>query len=339
MIHYILFKKYLKTPHDKVFKEMNSEIDLCCIQLNKNEDFITRGHCISSEGEQFHYILALDGHGDTSRQMMPYIRGLDFDDILSNNVCPATRLNEIINEGERFHIRSGCTFACAKIFENRVEAITVGDSNVYIYVNNELIYLSPDHNINNKEEIQRLEEAGITFKTQYDQTFKLLSATSLEPDITQSLHFLSPTPYLEPETGCELFIAMTQTLGHHGITGLKPATKTIMIQPTDKVDVIVATDGVWDIIDPELIAEDKTMLLHNSAKDIATEAVNRWKQGWNYIYNGISYTNTEFGSSGWDDVSVGIFRKKSIITRRDDVAVEDILLVSNPLALFEEHII
>jgi serine/threonine protein phosphatase PrpC len=309
---------------------MNSEIDYCCIQLNKNEDFITRGQCVSEEGESFQYIIVLDGHGDITRQMMPYVRGLDFDSIMCHK-CPATYLNDLLNEGNRFHIRAGCTFACAKIFDNRVESITVGDSNVYIYVNNELVYLSPDHNITNSEEIQRLEEAGITYKTQDDQTFKLISPTSLAPDMSQSIHFLTPTPYIEPDTGCELFIAMTQTLGHHGITGLKPYRKTILFQDTDKVDVIVATDGVWDIIDPELIAEDKTMILQASAKDIAKEAANRWRQGWNYIYNGHTYPNTEFGPVGWDDISVGVYRKGRNEELFIAAAVQTVCLTSNPI--------
>jgi len=289
--------------------------------MNKNEDFITKGHCVPIEGEEFDYILVLDGHGDVLKQLMAYIRELDFDEIMtasaSANECTATYLNNLINADKRFHIRAGCTFACAKIFSDRVVVSTVGDSNIYVYINNMLEYVSPDHNINNADEVARLESEGITYILKDDQTFKLVSPTSLTYDMAKSLHFTAPIKYVDYSTSgselyTELYIAMTQTLGHHGITGLKPATKTIYFKPTDKVDVIVATDGVWDVIDPELNVEDKDKIIHLSAEDIAKEAVNRWKQGWDYIYNNETYSNTEFGPSGWDDVSVGVFRRYEI---------------------------
>ena len=322
---------------------MTQYFDIFNIPLGKNEDFIAKGRIQKNNQDQtnqdqdFDYIIVCDGHGDVYKNFMQDIRQLNMDALVSTE-CPATTLYHLMNDSNKYHIQAGCTFACAKIYHDRVDTFTIGDSNIFVYINKQLAYVSPDHNIHNESEVERLAAAEITYVVKDDQTFKLISPTVVIPHKAQSMHFVEPIPYIEPYSNCDLYVAMSQTIGHHGITGLAPARQTIYFnKAVDCVDIFVASDGVWDIFDPETIEHDMHFILNEkkiikqessleseleldldlknifvTAEIIAYEAEKRWKQGWDYEYNGKVYPDTEFGSKGWDDVSVGIWRHRPV---------------------------
>jgi hypothetical protein len=276
---------------------------IACIQLCKGEDYIIEGSGKSSEtGEPFDYIMVFDGHGDINKNFMETIRSLPFDEIASNSECPATYIQKTILQ--KYHpIRAGCTFTCVKVYSTRIDLTSVGDSNALVYINKELVYKSVDHNINNPEEKERLKNQGIIHIVEKDFGCKLLSSTSIEMD-SENFHRIQFIRGVQ-----ELWLAMTQSLGHHNITGISPEKKIISFDYADKIDIVIATDGLWDIFNPEVIEEDKFMALNATAEEIVNEAEKRWKQAWDLHQDGIIYSDQKFPENNYDDVSVGVWRR------------------------------
>jgi serine/threonine protein phosphatase PrpC len=289
------------------------------IPLNKNEDFIIKGTYISPNelvSESFDYMICFDGHGDLSKTFMTFIRNLPFEEIIHQE-CLATYIQNLIVLNPELSINAGSTLVYAKIYKNKIIISSVGDSTAFVYINNELIYVTPEHTLDNESEQTRLNEMKINSSNKFNyikqpsESFQLVSETLIKniKTVYNTFMRINEITHLTDITS----IAMTQSLGHHNLTGCVPTKEIIYFTEEDKVDIIIGSDGAWDIIDPEIIPSDNELLLFSSAEEIALEAEKRWKQDWNFMYDEeqeqIIVTN--FESKFWDDISVGVWRKKS----------------------------
>lgn len=93
------------------------------------------------------------------------------------------------------------------------------------------------------------------------------------------------------------YLVPTASLGHHGKTGLPDISDMyceISYNPSDKIKIILASDGLWDMLNMEF---DLYYLLSKNAEELCTFAEMRWKQEWIY-FDG----KTKF--PGYDDISV-----------------------------------
>jgi serine/threonine protein phosphatase PrpC len=250
----------------------------------------------------YDFIAVFDGHGDTNKKFMNTIKELPIKDIIREAECPAKAIHKLLID-KYFPINAGTTFICAKIFSDNVKITSVGDSTAYLYINNKLTYKTTEHLITNPVEKQRLISQSIKHVIKQDMNCNILSPTSIEMDKKNFYKIKFIKDYNE------CWISMTQSIGHQGITGIEPETNIIYYNPEDKVDLIVATDGLWDIFNPETIKQDYTMVLNFSSIDLVNEAEKRWKQPWELHSDGIVYSEQSFPPDNYDDISVGIWRR------------------------------
>lgn len=275
--------------------------------LGKDEDYIIEGSDLCPiTGQNYDFIAVFDGHGDINKKFMKTIKELPINDIIREAECPAKAIHKLLLD-KYFPVNAGTTFICAKIFSDNVKITSVGDSTAYLYVNNKLTYKTTEHLITNPAEKERLNSQSIKHIVKKDMNCHILSPTSIEMDAQNFYKII----FIKDHNEC--CISMTQSIGHHGITGIEPETSVIYYNPEDKIDLIIATDGLWDVFNPETIEQDCTMILNSSASEIVNEAEKRWKQPWDLHSDGIVYPGQTFPLSNYDDVSVGVWHRLPLL--------------------------
>ena len=245
--------------------------------------------------ELFDLIEVYDGHGpDLCIDALRY--HINTTEIIRTSLLPEVSLQLKLSEYyPNMPWDSGATFSCAKIYTNRVECRSIGDSESWVYKNGERVYNSPVHNWHNLEERERIRMSGIGAKPRPDYAPVLLSPTRIQMEPSFRVHWTSGattsgattravTSWARPSVGVSsndrLVFVPTQSLGHRGITGLQAAIQTIWFEPGDVCKVILGSDGFWDMILAEC---DKEILCSGSASDLAELAEMRWRQEWDFV--------------------------------------------------------
>ena len=239
--------------------------------LGSGQDHVigTKGLMNPHTGELFDLLEVYDGHGGDT--CIDAIRSMPTAQIIQDFALPEVEIQHRLSLNQKVSVSSGSTFACAKIYKNRVECRTVGDSQIVVFVNDEIRYTSPLHNWFNLDERVRIgKKSGFKPSPMRDTCPELLSTTALTMEQAWRLNW-----------GPSVIIVPTQSLGHYGITGLAAATYTIEFTDEDRVVVVAATDGVWDVMSPKF-EEDKERFLTMTAEQIAQVAAERWNQEWDF---------------------------------------------------------
>jgi hypothetical protein len=101
-------------------------------------------------------------------------------------------------------------------------------------------------------------------------------------------------------------LAITQALGHNGITGYAPDVKTLPIQRGRRYRIVVGSDGFWDmVIHTDMV--DVSRLGAWSCGELCDMAAARWKQPWTVVDENLQ-VRYEFEGfqkhTDWDDVAV-----------------------------------
>jgi len=271
-------------------------------QLYKGEDYIIEYKGVCPYLRKEYIVIALfDGHGDdVSKTFLRTLQNLPLENILKYSQEPTQEIQRQLN-WIFLPIQAGATCSIIKIFDDHIDIETTGDSKAIMAINNNIVYVSPEHNYHNPEEKKRLDET-IIYRNKKVPDILVLSPTS----ITQEPDPIVTTFY--DKYGNNVCLSLTQSIGHRGITGIRPDRRKIYFSPEDKVDMIVASDGVWDMMNHNF-EEDLAMFLspNTTSEDVAKEAEKRWKQQWKYIYKGIIYYDEKLEI--YDDISVGVYHK------------------------------
>ena len=287
------------------------------IQLCKKQDELLQGEAIDTKtGETYSYGIIADGHGQN--------RGVqDIRTILQ------THLAEIL-EAEDPHIiiqdqlvvlkqqhlanvnptlfgfstktritfqlsQSGSTFIRVKVYANRVECFSIGDSEVYVLKNGSIAYHNPLHNWENEDEKTRLlNRPDISVSAKPTYRYDLINPNTIVYVPSSQILY----------THNHLFVP-SQALGHDGITEFAPERYTIYYDDSvDQIKVIMASDGLWDVFMPSH-PDDYACLQNLNGEQLADLAELRWKQTWNMLK---SFDDTDPPQSAsfevYDDVSV-----------------------------------
>jgi len=298
------------------FKEISKNYNECSVRnLDRCQDV---AHCCrvekSSPEESYDCFVGFDGHGrNTFNDMLKLI---DLGEISE----ASDSLSEILKRTAEMNVRtenSGATYYEAKLYCNRVETCTVGDSQVAVFVDKKLVYISTPHNMKNPLEVERLKsriESGEVCIRSDRQTPAIFSKDTVKLRDAEYVYFENVER-----------IAVSQSLGHNNITGILPERRTTFFESGQEVAVVGGSDGLWDMIN--LIGidseEDLLTLATKTAVEIADMAELRWKQDWNVYWTNSkgevqvfvdSFTNKQPSpqnpSSGYDDVSVCKIHKK-----------------------------
>jgi hypothetical protein len=249
----------------------NVSIDSSVEEMCKGQDHAYHGIFIDEDtGETGKWGMITDGHG--SNTCINYLRSIPQIDMnkVMGNASPAEALFKMVNRFAEIWSRevSGATMCLVKIYRDRVVCINVGDSQAAVYKNGELAFITETHDSFNEKEIARLNKENPNIDFYVSQ--------SIEITTDGKMHSV-PSRYVIHNTNITL--ALTQALGHCGITGCAPDTTTIPYGPEDTVRIVIGSDGFWDMV----VQKDAAEVLSfgdKSSDELLKFSVDRWLQPW-----------------------------------------------------------
>jgi serine/threonine protein phosphatase PrpC len=293
---------------------LQGTIESCVKGLSKNQDIVRTG----KKGEEYFWIVCCDGHGNNT--FVDILKALDWQEIMEHPDSYYYLQSKLSTC--HYTINSGSTLCMVKIYEDKIECVSIGDSRVFIYKNEEMEYTNAPHLYSNEAEHRRL-GSSTTVKisnVRYEMFPAITSETSMKQKQLSYVTFLQKNT--NNTTNSSVTLAMTQSIGHHNITGFAPELKTIKYNShMDNIRVIVGTDGFFDMCLVESTGtsaeeeagreKDKQDLLQLSAEELADKAEKRWKQQWKYYYGGSKFPNlfeeTAFDKSSIDDIGIAVW--------------------------------
>jgi serine/threonine protein phosphatase PrpC len=258
----------------------------CVEQLSKGQDFTCSGQTIFAEtGEEIHYACVMDGHGSDS--CINFIRALPKTKIdeLMGLTCPIRALQALIDKENAVRPResSGATMCLARRFSDHIECLNCGDSQLVVFKNDKIEFISEEHNSNNEKERTRLSRTFDFLRFEESANIKMVAENKMTKADGHYAAFSNSTR-----------LATTQALGHNGITGIRPDQKIIQYGSSDEIRVLIGSDGLFDMIikkEDGSYLEHDIMAMHSMPCElIVKRAVDRWLQEWHGDFNGITQT-------------------------------------------------
>jgi len=286
--------------------------------LDKNQDIIFTGKS-ELNGEPFEYGVCLDGNG--SYNFINFMRIQNWHEIVTTENS-WDYLHSIIQYSHERDLNGGSTLIIMKAFTSRIEVITVGDSQIVIYKNGKLAYTNTPHNLKNPKEFERLStHKNYLYSEKYSYPIpQIRNSRELQAKKSEYHYFRRETK-----------LAMTQCLGHYNMTGYDPERHVEYFEETDTIDIIMGSDGLFEMIaieqfvnkTPELtredlsdIKEDYYKLMTMSADELVSLAEERWKkEDWSFHYSIKKFHLFQYPISfegKYDDVSAITWRKKGL---------------------------
>jgi serine/threonine protein phosphatase PrpC len=281
----------------KIVSEQKKIFDFKIIAGEKNQDFVKIGKYLNN----YYWIVCCDGHGDDT--FINIIKNLQWDVIMEKENSYEYLINILKNSANLYNDNSGSTLAMVKIFPNKIYTLTIGDSRILIFKNSQFLYKSNPHNLNNNIEKDR-------FK--YDRFSKKI-VKKLFPIIISSVE--QENKYIKYITFNKyVTLNMTQSIGHKEITGYYPEHCCFSYNHTDKIKILVGSDGFFDMIlldetNFENIKDNNDLLIMN-IDDLLNKVKQRWQQEWIYywnINNKHDFITTKFEENKIDDISLAIW--------------------------------
>lgn len=240
-------------------------------QMSKGQDQAYRGTFVDeSTGETGQWAMITDGHG--SNTCINYLRRIPQLELnkAMGTASPAETLADMVNKFSNIWSResSGATLCAVKVYKDRVVCMNVGDSQAAVYKNGELVFVTKEHNSLNEKEKARLSTHNPSIK--YNSSHKI-HVTSDKTMYSVPCEYIQHAPHIT--------LALSQAIGHCGVTGCAPDTTSIPYGPEDTVRVIIGSDGFWDMIaqnEPDEMAK----LCDMTSEELLKFGVDRWLQPW-----------------------------------------------------------
>jgi len=302
-----------------------------CVKQNtfKGQDYVMNGEG-SYKGHNFTFHVVFDGHGDD--KCIQFIRKISKEDMskMMETDNPVQTIAEYItNKGNVKTGEGGSTMNMIRFYEDHIESFNCGDSEAIFFINDNEIYRTVKHDYKNIDERKRVSGKNGQFARDKDKnilyrikdyelfndvsdTDKGLNAyfmTSHRTCVVDKTHikgiYSERTMFIDPKTNSvKAYLTPTQALGHGSTTGYSNSKHTINFKTTDRVKVIIASDGLWDMVVEEYELdrnEDKKFLLKNNSMEILKKSDSRWRQVWKNMKEGEQkpYTGDQI-----DDISV-----------------------------------
>lgn len=312
----------------------STQISKKVIQLCRGQDDAFEGtHINPITHEKYQYGIIMDGHGyDFTVDVIRDILKKEMDTIL-NSENPHLEIQSRIDKEydrrfwscedninskenkqniEHSMYSSGSTFLLCKLYETRIELFSIGDSEAYVYINNNMVYNNPVHNWDNEIEQNRmLARTDVHIRPVFTRVPRIITPTKTGFANSACID------YFDIESGHSLTkLVPTQSLGHNSITQFVPEKITIPFQDQDKIQIVLGSDGLWDVFSPDH-PEDQSILMELDAFELANIAESRWKQEWD-VARDISAPDVLYGvkskysESNYDDIAVITFSRLPI---------------------------
>lgn len=266
-------------------------------QMHKGQDQAYQGTFLDVDtGEPGNWAMITDGHGND--KCIAYLRSIpqgELDKVISLP-NPAETLFKMVNENVVLGFRecSGATLNIVKVYSDRIVCINMGDSQAAVYKNGELVFLTEFHDSSNETECERLmkENPSVSFFPS-----KSCVVTTDGKMYQVDAQYVTHTSYIT--------LALTQALGHNGVTGCAPDTTTIPYGPEDTLHIVIGSDGFWDMV-AENAPEEKLRFADMSSEELLKFAIDRWLQTWDmYIdRDKPEFRTCSYSKNDCDDVGV-----------------------------------
>jgi serine/threonine protein phosphatase PrpC len=238
------------------------------------------------------------------------MREQDWEKIMSS-ADPWARLLEIVKLYRfQYGRQTGSTLLMMRAYKDRIETLSVGDSQLAIYKNGVLVYKSTEHNTESVAEVIRLKSKSVSINKTTTPIGKVVSASKMIAYYPDYITFSDGTT-----------IAPSQALGQNDVTGYEPEVHTELFTSEDEMRCILFSDGFSDmfLFDSD-VEEDKL----NDERDILTltvaqlveKAEKRWRGKWNWHWdekNPDVFLETQFPEDMMDDVGVVVWDNKKAV--------------------------
>jgi serine/threonine protein phosphatase PrpC len=225
-------------------------------------------------------------------------------------VCIDKKTTMISVGATMVHVKIRREFATKNI---TVDVLSVGDSVALIHHNGKRILQSVEHTPFNSDEIHRLFCENRIGKNSISPTgnFEMLDANTI---------CFKAGKYVDVQ-GVKL--AMTQSIGHidyrygeiteeAGIFGLAPYKNHMEFSESDNINIKLFSDGVSDVMNTEVIVDDRFFMIRSNATETADLAKSRWEKEWvvtskvswkEYVRTGEPFIIKNRHKVGADDIS------------------------------------
>ena len=257
-------------------------------------------------------ILAVfDGHGGKivsealSTLLEPAIRSKLSDIDSSDEDAIRTAIIECFDEVDKLtldmiiytpHCGSTCTMVVR--LDNKLVLINLGDSNLVLYVNGEINTIMKVHLYSNPEEKVIIDSI--------EETHKISIIEGWAPQVLNDHDItMVRSGILKSNIDCSQIVP-TRNFGHRkwkhqNIMSVVPSIEFVDMNENDIYELLLASDGVFDIlvdyneIYPIINGSD------NKSKSIVEFAEARWRKEWNYKMEG--FTDQPGQKMGVDDIT------------------------------------
>lgn len=251
---------------------INTSVKKMC----KGQDHAYHGTFVDEEtGEKGQWGMITDGHG--SNACINYLRSIPKHEMnkIMGTSSPGETLFNIVNQFSNIWSResSGSTMCLVKVYVDRVVCINVGDSQAAVYKNGELAFLTETHDSFNQKEMERLIKKNPSIDSYSSRSIEIT---------TDGKMYSVPTKYINHSSYVTL--ALTQALGHCGITGCAPDTTTIPYGPEDTMRIVIGSDGFWDMVVQKNAAEVLSFA-DKSSDELLKFCLDRWLQPWEMYHD------------------------------------------------------
>ena len=277
-------------------------------QLCSGQDFATSGrNLLNKNGKLSDWLLLADGHGGD--QTINVLRNLYIDNKFEKIIAdesPMIKLEKYIKE-QNIDELSGTTCIIVKIFEdNIIQCWNVGDSQVAIFVNGQMIYINCPHNMRNPLEqlrlSDRIKQGRVIVKKMKELVPVINTKTAMTARVSEYIHFGN------------IKLAMTQVLGDYWVTGNEAEYFEYIFDPVDEVRIVAGSDGFWEqyIFEGLDASEDLADITSLTAEELIEKAEARWKQEWQYFWNPKKpneFIITDYDGQ-YDDIALAIWSNR-----------------------------
>jgi len=259
---------------------------------NKQQDAAYHGETQDHTGTTFFYAVIYDGHGGNDciqrlRQAHQYPGMVQH---LLGAANPLQAVYDFVKE-----CNGGSTMNLFRIYEDRIENWNVGDSHAFVFdMTSGTVPLFVGQSVDDDHERPDMTEwfQGIMHD---GLTMTVTGRKTMQYGPTKMLRVLYPNRA----------VAVSQALGHRGMTGLSltHAYLSIPRQPTVCYSCVNGSDGVWDVVSPAHFP-----IATMAAETLCQLAKQQWSQQWELTHmSGDQYhgqtTPNSYAPETHDDIS------------------------------------
>ena len=257
-------------------------------------------------GEIFDWVMLNDGHGTDA--CIREIRGISNEKMSTymGKIDPVAALvghiedSGCVRAASVFKTResSGATAVIVKCYADRVRCITVGDSQVLIFKDGNILHVTAEHNCSNESERARVQALG----------YRFIKSSGIKV-VSETMMVQTTAEYMDMGDGNTL--ATTQALGHNGLTGYAPSVYDFPFEEGSSYKVVLGSDGMFDMVmlDNE---NDVGVLKSKSSSEICDWTVSRWLQKWYATLPSGKETSFNYTPAQCDDVSVATVEIRAV---------------------------